>query len=260
MSVLYTVYIEYITLYKKLNNTKGIYNDYFEKNINSDAFALIELLNMFLSHKITIHDYITDESYKIVIKRLEKIYKTMNTLTKVIKRKEKQIKMFEYITRDLTDVMFKVTGCNVYIKDINISDVSIDELFFCINSMYNVLHVINITPTSYLIELENIDEAEEFAKEYKECSFEFSDISDTRYKTRIEFIESYVVNKVQVLYKGVPSPMKYRNLYTDELMPMDLLHKHCENQRELYNLSDKYIHKDESKQNTYFSKYNDSSK
>ena len=218
---------------------------------------MIELLNMFLSHKITIHDYITPDNYEVVINRLEKIYNTMNTLTKVIKRKEKQIKMFEYITRDLTDVMFRVTGCNIYIKDINISDVSIDELFFCINSMYNVLHVINITPTSYLVELEKTKEAEEFAKEYNECSFEFSDIEDTRYKTRIEFIDSYVMNKVHILKDGVPSPMKYRNLNTDELMPIELLHNHCTNQRELYNLSDKYIHKDESKQNTYFSKYNE---
>lgn len=245
-----TLNFAYIYLYRALNKKSSIYKNYFVKHIDKEFLSLVDLMSIFADNDIVYKYYINMKNMKYVCYELDKYYESIRNMETRIKKYEKQIQMFKIITKNLMQFIVRLTGCNVYIKNINISDTCINEIFYSINSMYQVLHVMKINETSYLLELNTDKDAYYLAKQYGECYFdvydeENSDENNTIEKKnsmKIEFIDSLIINKIVLKNDSNDSIPFYRNIYNNKLYPLEILQQHCMNQRKMYeDCNSKYI-------------------
>jgi hypothetical protein len=219
-----------------INNKYYITNKYFNKYNDDIILSLINLLNVFIENSINIKDNISKQNYSNIIFNLQIFNNKINNVISKIKKFDNKIKLFYEITKELFKLISSLTGCNLYISNINIPEITINELYYLINSIHPVLHIIRLNHNCFLLELKFDEHAINLSKNFNN-TYIFDDGTDNKYNNIIDtinfqYIQSYIINKVNIYSQEEQQNITYyRNIYNNLLYPMDILTCHCELKR-----------------------------
>jgi hypothetical protein len=229
--------------YQVKKNNNYMKSNSYDKKSDDTIISLLGLLDVFIENSINVECYLTKNKYNDIINELYSYNMKLNNIIKKVKKLDNKIKVMYDNTNKIFKIMCKLTGCNVYLTNLNIPDITINELFYVINSIYPVLHILKINKDSFLVELQFDNDALKLCKEL-DNSYIFDDGSNKEYNNvnntmNAEYIDKYINNNVMYYSEEKNKYINcYKNIYNNKLYPLDILENHCELKKIEYHNSD----------------------